>query len=355
MKVLLLAGTGVMGSYLAHEYNEKGVETYITTRSQHKSYGSVTFLTGNAMNMDFLQEVCCLHHWDAIVDFLSYKTQQFRERIQILLDATDQYVFISTGRVYGHKEYPIKETSPRLLDYCLDEDFLKTDEYALTKARQEDILVGSGKNNFTIIRPCIIYGDERLQLGVLEKEEWLYRALHGREIVFCKEILDRTTTMTKGSDVARAFMNIIGNPKCIGQTYHLTCNHHRTWQQIFSIYRSAIKEVTGREIKIKIVPLQDFINSRPSYLKYQVIYDRVYDKIFDVTKESMIIDVSTFTTPEEGIKESVIQFITQKKQFKNIPTQYEAKRDKLTGTISSLWDIPGWKEKVKYIIYRLKK
>lgn len=53
---------------------------------------------------------------------------------------------------------------------CRDEDYIKTDEYALQKARQENILLGSKYKNWTIIRPYITYNKERLQLGVLEKK-----------------------------------------------------------------------------------------------------------------------------------------------------------------------------------------
>ena len=74
----------------------------------------------------------------------------------------------------------------RLLDVSHDSIYLKTDEYALAKARQEDILRKSGKNNWTIIRPYITYSESRLQLGVLEKEAWLYRALKGFQEMFWK-------------------------------------------------------------------------------------------------------------------------------------------------------------------------
>lgn len=352
MKVLLLGGTGVMGTALSEELQKNRIEVYITTRSFRKSRRSEHYIQGNAMDVSFLETVCGLHYWDAVVDFMSYKTEQFRERVEMLLNATKQYVYISTGRVYGHNEYPIKESSPKLLDISNDIEYLKTDEYALTKARQENILLQSGRKNYTIVRPCIIYGDERLQLGVLEKEEWLYRALHGREIVFCKEILDKTTTMTNGKDVASAFIKIIGNNQCLGETYHITCNHHRTWEQIFNIYRSAIKNICGKEIKLKIVSLKDFIDSRPEFLKYQVIYDRVYDKIFDTHKESTIINVDAFISPEEGLYNAISNFVTYKKQFRNISVEYEAKRDKLTHEYSTFWDILGWKSKIKYIIYR---
>ena len=59
----------------------------------------------------------------------------------------------------------ITEESERLLDTSIDQDFLSTDEYSLTKARQEDILQSSKQKNWTIIRPYITYGTSRLQLG----------------------------------------------------------------------------------------------------------------------------------------------------------------------------------------------
>jgi hypothetical protein len=110
-----------------------------------------------------------------------YTTQSFKERVNFLLDATSQYVFFSSSRVYADSEIPITEDSSRLLDVSQDKKFLSTDEYSLAKARQENILRKSKRKNWTIIRPYITYSENRLQLGILEKEEWLYRALQGRK------------------------------------------------------------------------------------------------------------------------------------------------------------------------------
>lgn len=355
MKVLLLGGTGVMGVALAELLNANHVDTFITSRSARKDYGTVKYIQGNAKDFTFLEGLCPKKHWDVIVDFMSYKTKEFEQRYELFLSSTNQYVFISTGRVYGNQEYPIKETSPRLLDCSKDSVFLNTDEYSLTKARQEDFLLNSSNKSFTIVRPCITYGNERLQLGVLEKEEWLFRCLHGREVVMCQEILDRTTTMTHGQDVAQALYNILGNDKCLGETYHLTCPYHRTWQQIAEIYDKTLRDITGKGLQMKIVGLEEFLSTRSKMLKYQVIYDRVYDKVFSTEKESTIIDVDSFIKPEEGLSESLINFIKNCRGFKYISPEYEARKDLLTGTFSTLFDIKGVKNKIKYSYYRFLK
>ena len=93
---------------------------------------------------------------------------------------------------------PITENSPRLLDVVHDIEYLKTDEYALSKARQEDILRKNRNNNWTIIRPYITYSGQRLQLGIYEKEQWLYRALQNKPIVFPEELRNNLTTLTWG-------------------------------------------------------------------------------------------------------------------------------------------------------------
>lgn len=70
------------------------------------------------------------------------------------------------------------------MDVCNDKEYLDSNEYAIAKAKEEDILFRSPNKNWTIVRPSLTYAENRLQLGVYEKENWLYRALHGRAIVF---------------------------------------------------------------------------------------------------------------------------------------------------------------------------
>ena len=80
-----------------------------------------------------------IEHWNAIVDFMAYSTKEFSEKVDLFLNKTDQYFFLSSSRVYAESNIPITENSKRLIDVCEDEEYLKTDEYALAKARQDFI------------------------------------------------------------------------------------------------------------------------------------------------------------------------------------------------------------------------
>ena len=199
MEILVLGGTGAIGNDLVKLLVENGNDVYVTSRRDRNSYNkNLTYIKGNAADDSFLAEILGQGEWDTIVDFMSYSTDAFRRRVDVLLGSTKQYLFFSSSRVYAESAIPLTEESPRLLDLCKEPEYLSTDEYALAKARQEDILKASEKVNWTIIRPYITYSNIRLQLGFQEKELWLYRALQGRTIIFSNDIGERTTTMTGG-------------------------------------------------------------------------------------------------------------------------------------------------------------
>lgn len=165
-----------MGSHIKNFLVEQEeYDIYITTRKPYKSSDHIVYLQGDAKDINFMAKLC-EEQWDSIVDFMVYSTQEMSERIEMLLGATKQYVFISSARVYAESTDNLVETSPRLLETSKDELYLASDEYAISKARQENILFNSKANNWTIVRPSLTYSENRLQLGAFEKENLLYRA-----------------------------------------------------------------------------------------------------------------------------------------------------------------------------------
>ena len=174
MKILILGGTGAMGVHLVNLLSSNpNCRITVTSRSRREGKDNVSYVQGNGHDIAFLNTLL-KDKYDVIVDFMNYHTEEFRERYRILLNACGQFVYLSSSRVYADSDSPITEESPRLLDVTTDAEYLRTDEYALAKARQENLLRESEHKNWTIIRPYITYSEIRLQLGVLEKEAWLY-------------------------------------------------------------------------------------------------------------------------------------------------------------------------------------
>ena len=228
----MLGGTGAMGMYLAPEMLKLGYQVYITSRKEHESNDDIIYITGNAKDKAFL-DTLLEQKFDAIVDFMIYKTEEFRERVMALLESTPHYVFLSSYRVYGDNHgKPITEESPRLLDSVKDEEYLATDEYGLTKARQENILRASGRKNWTIIRPAITYSKDRFQLGTMEAQDFIKRAIEGKTVIFPEQMLDKQATLSWAGDVSKMMSRMILNEKTFGETYTVSTSEHHTWKEV---------------------------------------------------------------------------------------------------------------------------
>lgn len=350
MKVLLLGGTGAMGVHLAKLLNEDKTETHVTSRKRRSDYGTVRFVEGDAHSDEFLLPLLRANKYDVVVDFMVYGTEEFKVRAPKMLESCARYVFLSSSRVYADSPAPITEESPRLLDVSDDRKFLATDEYALTKARQEDILRSSGFANWTIIRPYITYSEIRLQLGVLEKELWLNRALCGKTVVFSEDIFRHKTTLTYGEDVARGIKAIIGNDGAKGEVFHITQEKALTWEDIWNVYKKVLTEKLGKEPKIKLVDMATFRKMYPGV--YQIDYDRLYDRVFDNSKIAKFVDAKAFLTPEEGLEKSLRQFIDDGAHFNCASWSTAGIADRITGERTPLKEINGLANRIRYATRR---
>lgn len=336
-----------MGTPLARLLVDGGNEVYVTSRQQHVKAGRIHFIQGNAKDLSFLASVLKQEQYDAVVDFMSYTTNEFERRYRLFLDSTQQYVFISSARVFAESAQPLTEDSPRLLDTSTDLAYLETDEYGLAKARQEDLLKKNGRKNYTIVRPSVTYNDYRLQLGALEKENWLYRAMHGRSIVFSEDIACKLTAMTHGDDVAKAIASLIGNKKAYGMSFNVASDQSYTWSEILDFYLSALR---SKGIDFKVVMSKETIKMKDTRFVYQVKYARRFNRVFCIKALKDVGDAD-FRSPKEGVGEVLGHFL-EKPMFLPIDWRYEAWSDRISGEYTPLSEIPSIRNKVMYICYR---
>lgn len=350
MTILVLGGTGAMGTDIVRLLDRDNNNVIVTSRKHRESASDrVHYVQGNAKDIDFLRQLL-RENYDVVIDFMVYTLDEFSDRYQMLLDHTVQYIFISSARVYADAgENEISEDFPRLLDVCEDEEYLATNEYALVKARQENILLKSGRCNWTIVRPSLTYSEDRLQLGVYEKENWLYRALNGRSIIFSEDLLERYYTLTYGHDVAEGIVALIGKPKAIGETFHIVQGTASKWRDVLDTYLDVFERVTG--IHPKVVFTQKCTNLDIPGSQYQVIYGRYFNRHFDTSKMDTIIDSGSWLNPQEGLAKCLTAFL-QNPEFRPINWQVEAYIDRAAKEITPLSEIATRKEQAQYLCYR---
>ena len=279
---------------------------------------------------------------------MSYGTEELTGRLECFLTHTNQYVFMSSARVYSPCDSLVNEECPRLLDVCDDRDYLKTDEYALRKAQQENALRNCGRNNWTIVRPSITYNSERLQYAIGEKEDWLYRYLHEEKIVFPKNMGDTVTTMSRGDDVARAISLLVGNEKARGETVHIAGARAVTWSEINRIYRNVLVERFQRE------PDYMYIEDWKKLGKmlgryYQLKYARSVNRSFDNAKLESLIGKIPFADPAEGLAECLNAFLDGQQSFGKGVWKTEACYNRITKETNASF---AGREKLNYLIGR---
>lgn len=352
MRILVLGGTGAMGEPLVRMLSERGDEVYVTSRRKREDKGNVHYIKGDAHDLFFIKQEL-VKNYDTIVDFMIYSTDVFRERAKLYLESTGQYVFLSSARVYADSKEPITENSPRLLDACKDADYLKTDEYALAKARSENLLFESEHKNWTIIRPYITYNTRRLQLGGLELGTWLTAALSGRSLVLPRDVGMHETTMTHGDDVAWAMVALIGNDKALGEAFHITGDDHMKWREVAEIYKDVLEGWTGYSVELYEPESSDGLSGIMGNAT-QIKCDRMYDRVFDNAKLINVCEEGLdFVSMKDGLKQCLCDYLNlpvNQRINKHNPIFY-AWLDKSTGKKCSSRDMESSKDKMKYFGY----
>ena len=349
MNILVLGGTGAMGVPLVEKLSQNNI-VYVTTRRQRESTENIKYIIGNAKDEAFLKSTVSMKRWDAIIDFMIYDFTEIKRLASFFLDNTKQYIFISSARVYSQTEEKITEKTPRLLEASTDKVYIQTNEYALAKAREEDVFLKSNKTNYTIIRPTITYNTYRLQLGVLEKENWLYRALKGRSIVFSYDINSKLTTMTLGDDVSAGIASIVGEEKALGEIFHITSPLSLPWSEVLATYKAVLERHLGKEVPV--VMTEKSTNLRFKHRIYQVIYCRYFNRTFDNSKIGQFCDVANFTAPQSGLAKCLENFLKKPKFNNYIAWDLEAINDRIAGERTPLNEIPSIGNKITYFCHR---
>jgi len=287
-KILVLGGTGAMGRYAVPELLRLGFAVdVVALDAPDFTHENLTATIANAMDDAWLKNQLTETRYDVILDFMSYKLPQFKERAPLLLDNTDQYMFLSSCRVYANEEVPVKETSPRLLDVSKDEAYLKLyeQEYSLFKAAEEDVLTQSGKKNWTIILPATTYSTGRAQLVTLEAGTFVYRALQGKPVAIPIQAKDIPATLSWAGDVGVMIARLAGKEEALGEKFIAATAEYHTWGEIAEIYHELLGleyEWVDKEVYLQFMS-KDPVNISP-FVRYQLEYARMFTRITDNSK-----------------------------------------------------------------------
>ncbi len=231
-RVLVIGGTGHIGSYLVPRLVSFGYEVFVYVRGETQPYPPsplwkrVTRLSGNREEDEkkgTLQEYIRTIKPDILVDLIAFEPESAAGLVEVLSEEETHLLMCTTAWVYGKtRTIPTSEDAPRLPE----------NDYARKKVRIEDILFAAcGKVRSTIIRPTHITGPGKTFVTPFgdHNPETLQRILNGEEVI----LLDggfSTLHHVHPQDVADLFFSALSQPrKAVGEAFNCGARHAMTF------------------------------------------------------------------------------------------------------------------------------
>ena len=233
MKLLLVGGTGTISSGVAKVALERGIELTILNRGLRTKADPVEaeVITADARDEEAMNRALQGRHFDCVIDFIVMLPEQLEQSMRIWRGKTDQYIFISSASVYQ---------KPVLNPFITEETPLENPfwEYSRNKIACEKRLREEIAKGFpgVIVRPSLTYSDFQISFSMCPgTTTWslLERIRAGKEIIVQGDGLS-LWRITYNTDFAKGILGLCGNPKTIGEAFHITNDEIITWDQIYT-------------------------------------------------------------------------------------------------------------------------
>ena len=211
--------------------------------------------------------------WDAVCQFRCFDLRQCERDIQAFEGQVGQFVFISTAMAYQHPPMPFRvaENFPRGNPHS---------NYAQKKIAIEDHLMQvhqSGRMKVTVVRPSHTLR-ARFPSAFIEDHHAIWRLQRGKPIISHGDG-SSLWTATRCEDFGRAFARLVGNPRTLGEAFHITSDQAYSWD---TIYHAAAAEL-GVEAKLVHVPCDTLVRYKAAWAE-PLHGDKMHSMLFDNTK-----------------------------------------------------------------------
>jgi len=311
MRVLFIGGTGFISSEVSRQAIAKGFELYLLNRGLRsaKIPGSHT-LIADIRNPQSIRTALKNMDFDVVVDWIAYTPEDIERNLAIFSGRTKQFIFISSASAYQKppKHYLITESTPLENPYW---------DYSRNKIACEERLMKAFREEgfpVTIVRPSLTYDTNfPIAIGGWGCYTLADRLKKGLPIIVHGDG-SSLWVVTHAEDFGRGFLGLLGNPKALGEAFHITSDEVLTWDQIYQ----TIAEALGVEANIKHIP-SDFIVKVAPQFTGSLYGDKMWSAVFDNSKIKSFVPGFQATIPfHEGIRRTVEWFeADQSRRFIN--------------------------------------
>lgn len=319
-KVLFIGGTGVISSASSALAVERGYDLYLLNRGASTTRPvpeGATVLHGDIRDPDSARAALGDHEFDAVVDWVAFTPEHVRTDLDLFTGRTGQYVFVSSASAYQTppSRLPITESTPLRNPYW---------QYSRDKIACEDLLVRAYREDgfpATVVRPSHTY--DRTLVPIDGGWTVVERMRQGKEVVIHG---DGTSlwTLTHHTDFARGLVPLLGNPRTLGEAFHITGDDVLTWDRIAHTLAAA----AGAEARIVHVPSDVIAAEDPEWGPW-LLGDKARCAVFDTSKlRSVVPDFTTQVRFEQGARE-IVEWFDADPARKVVDARFDALHDRL--------------------------
>jgi len=292
--VLLIAGGGTLGTYVAEELLRLGhCVDVVCLEDKTSNHERLNFYKAH-VTLEYLESLFARKYYHGIVNFIHYpEVEDYIPYHKLLTEHTDHLIFLSSYRIYADKQIPITEEAPMLLD-VIDDPFFQNDEkYALSKARCERYIRKCDcKKNWTFVRPVISFSQYRLDMIMHTGHKVLDAMRSGEVLEVPVEAKNFVAGLDWSGNTGKMIANLLFKKQCIGEAYTITSAQGLTWRQVADAY----SEVLG--ISFRWVPA----DYAPDNWTWK--FDRAFNRDVDNSKvlKATGLSPADFKSIKEGIE-----------------------------------------------------
>lgn len=233
---------------------------------------------------------------DVVIDFIGFELADVQADYALFKDV-GQYIFISSTTVYSRPaKLPMTEASPKGNAWW---------DYAQKKLACEEWLMERHANDqfpVTIVRPSHTYSQRWVPNPVSSASYTFASRLEQGKPVFVPGDGETPWTLTAASDFATGLAGLVGNPKAIGEAFHITSDEVLTWNQIAGEIAAAVGASSPQIVPVPV----DFICKIAPHLLGTLKGDKAHPGIFDNAKLKRFVPEFHCQKPFRiGVRESV--------------------------------------------------
>ncbi|MEM2930755.1 MAG: NAD-dependent epimerase/dehydratase family protein [Thermoproteota archaeon] len=301
MNVLVIGGTGLISTAITRFLFERGDNVTIYNRGKTTANipSNVKRIVGDRRKYPFFErQMEKLEPFDCVIDMVCFLPEEAESTIRAFRHRARQYIFCSTVDVYTKpaKKYPVREEAEKRPSPSFT--------YAYNKAECEKLFFEAhNRNDFfsTIIRPAYTYGEGA---GIVHTLGW--------ETYFIDRLIKGLPLIVHGDgtsfwvachrdDVAKAFVNAVGNEKAFGRAYNVTGDEWMTWNRYYQIIAESLNAPEPELVHIPTEVLGTLLPKRAEWC----VKNFSYNNIFDNTAAKVDLGFHYTITWSEGVKRVV--------------------------------------------------